>query len=277
MIRRYAVGLSVDDELPPNRLGFPPQRVLEVNHLPANRVHFRTDQGEWTVPFDAELRFPARPNHETIDWRTQPIPPTPGELAIGDILPSPKLEPPDKETLDWRAWNNEFQLVTGIGHNPENTSAYITTYSPVEHANRRWIVALDARVAFPLAKPIRGRRNFDRDTNAKFGPYRHKPRLGDPLRTRYFFLQHPTGRGRWPSGTPEFRIVERREDLDEVTMRPPGANKGDWKEFILEPGGTPHPNDYMTPDNKQLRKQRYEEWLRGGGRERRDDRDMFEN
>lgn len=223
------------------RIDLPDQYVYKIEHdSPGEHIRIITDQIDWWVPWDSFIRFPARSvKMEIRDWRGYEWPRA-DQVFPGDILPSPKINRPDEsDTKRYNYWYGGYQVVSRVYRDIAPRTMVIVTHVPAEERTiYKWHALYEEPLVFKRAPRLskRALRSTDRSQQTEYGPYKYRGREAD-----YMFLVHKTGRGRWPQGTPPFRIVD---EPGSFTMRPPTYKY--WRFFDLQRGGTRHPSDPRT-------------------------------
>ena len=154
----------------------------------------KTNYGVWSFSPHELVTFPRRPDNSRRDWRKAPAPPTPLQLAIGDILPN-RFGFIDPEVPE----DDQAQHVISITRN--RTRPNVVQVNTHSREDDLLSVAFlpDEPVLYPR-RPADRPSGYDR-FNPKlvgYGPYlATDPTTADEY--LLFYVAHPAGRGRWPS------------------------------------------------------------------------------
>lgn len=225
----YANLVQVNDVLPPCYPWEASQLVLDVTYDMSpdglcERVYIHTTRPAiWSCAPTEAVVFPRRLNGEHRDWRDASEPPTPRELALGDFLPA---LPGSHES--------DYCILTNVAsRNAEDPLQITISLYPVLTGGtpRRFMCYAAQPLVFPLRQIVP---EVDR-TRPLRGPY------ADVYSSAiYWLMLHPSGKGRWPAGTPTFR----RHESGEHHMRPP-THRAEWEglKFLGSSVADRHPND----------------------------------
>lgn len=229
-------------------------------HPDGVHVIVTTNSGTWTFRPDELLDFPRRPDGSTVDWSLPDVrPPMAAELHVGDLLPPPDgstrptatviaedatdsqratIEMLDRNLLNH--WEATRQRVVSITSHPQTIQILQVNTRFVESRGMlRWRILRDERVEFPRSastsltaarKKVRPK-TFDELQLTGHGPYMDRRSPNDIV----MLVDHPTGRGRWPSQlmTGDW-YLELTDHLRLVFLRPPGPKTPyDWKDLTF--------------------------------------------
>lgn len=249
------------------KLDLPHARVTEIRSGPDELYTIIAGGMEFYVDQFKPIYFPRRTGMgEPKIWPREGINPVVNDLAIHDVL-LPNVHEPEQSTIEWIRWKRRAQVVTGLFHvfggnkycvqteecGPEfaklNESEW-PDHDP-QHVKYQFIVRPGTIMTFPRpTDALRAMSAHDPEDMVKAGPYESLVTPG----VVYYFLVHPTGRGRWPNCAPPF---ESMSEPGEYTSRPP-SHSSEWKKVIFKggPSATKHSGDLT----RETTRARYQQW-----------------
>lgn len=281
MANRTVHDYKIGDRIQGTTVKGPSVPITDITPLSHGKWEIHCAYGVYVVSYNELLSFPRRLDGSVRDWMDEEELPTPASLAVGDTLPParsideiiiPGARLPQGVTWD-TIYRRYIQRVVGVQKYLNTGIALIDTVTDYEPDSRErptrrtFGFRLDQDIVMPCSEwnPRLGKAAAQVEDMKKCGPYE----LMSNHDTTYWFLVHPTGKGRWPAGTPEFEIID---EPGEYTMRPPSGISADvraaWKQFqqkYVDPKDghfIPHPQD-LTPE---MKKQRYQNWKMRPGR-----------
>jgi hypothetical protein len=189
-----------------------------------------TDRGTWTFGPHEPVTFPRRPYNQRRDWRSATPPPTPLDLAIGDLLPPRFPLTPDQDPEDSK------QLVISVTRNRARPNVVqVTTHSKEDD-----LLTAEFLPDEPVQYPHRGTKrpsgyNRYQPKLTGFGPYHRGEGEASSL---YYLITHPAHRGQWPNYTRQPIPIGANTYL----AKPP--SKGEpWPKFVGTDTYRRHPRD----------------------------------
>lgn len=217
--------------------------------------------GRIRVPHNRYVGFPLRADLSVREWYDPSTPPTIGDLCVGDMLLPAEPKPQALQKLYVQEVTAVYRFIDGLHYNLETS-----TFGEQDGAgrSRKRIFQFMARepITFPRdTYDPRMRASIIRDTGTKLaGPYIDLRGINEDQGIMYYwFLIHPSGRGRWPKGTPVFGDTSERKGEDGCIMRAPTSSH-QWRPFRFvgdaKNGEIRHPSDRTHEVNAQL----YREW-----------------
>lgn len=185
-----------------------------------------TNQRVYTVPWDKKIRPPMRLDGSTRNWATET--PFAEDVCVGDVL-----------AQRWRV-----DRIYRLPNASPGTAGIDLTSIHGDNVQMSSAIRKGDRVHIDRIKMHRSHRGESvalRDQYPSRGPYYDA--LNGSI--EYWFLVHPTGRGRWSSTVPEFMV---KYEAGRYESRPPSRqskDRGVWE--MLHFGGdsdvSRHPND----------------------------------
>lgn len=213
--------------------------------------------GTIRVPHNRLVSFPLRADLSTREWLDLEKPPTVGDLCVGDILPPAELKPPALQKLYVQEVTAVYRYIDRVHYNVE-THTFGEQDGAGRSRKRVFQVTKYDKLIFPREEfNARVRASSIRDTNVKMaGPYIHEDNPNADIGIEYYyFLIHPSGRGRWPKGTPDFGDTSDRIGDNGCVMRAP-REAYKWRPFRFvgdtTKGQIRHPSDRTHEVNAQL-------------------------
>lgn len=214
------------DDLPPvYPWDMSPQRIRSIKGNDNGTLIITTDDVVYRVPYDRAMKMPMRPDGSTKDWEERP---RTDEVCIGDTIAKRYV------VTDFYRIPNASLMTVGIEYLDKTTGKRVHF---VSFAGQPVMTSGTA-----IRRSPRGESIDSRSDHPERGPY--ADRMIDGV--VYWFLVHPTGRGRWSDDVPKF---ERKSDPGEYRSRPiPSYGKGWVKlwnsvEFMGLNATMRHPND----------------------------------